>query len=489
MAPAGYSSSCPYIHSDLILCIAATGRLSLRDYASLRAVCTEWRSALASLSPYPCLLSLRPEGDGDHSASVFSLPLQCSFHLHTGSSLIDGKHNAKTSSVRAPPSSAVTTAGPLGPARAGSPAVWSRIPRPPSLSVWSGLDHRQPIRTAARSGTRPDWTVTAADDHGPIHGHARLVGSGNGRFAIAVDQRGTGYKPVDGGSAAFPISTRRIFLVDPRVGKVVDLVSPTEEHDTVRKIVFAPNKTNDDWTVAAVYKRSTKVAHMDGKLDEKWTLVAKNMEHIADLALYNGADGKLYCGCLSTTGSVHVFRIIANGGQGYKLQPPVWNMDAVDAFASPYDTISTLTSTKQLFFWHGTMYQVWQNNGCTVKLRVGYTMSDDEIFLLRCAYDPDGRQRWDIVKDLGGYSVFISTDGSPVVVQPAAFPEMRGDCVYWINSPSRVPMVCDIATGTSKPWLLPLPYGACCKADCWYFGDDHPHDDDDEAVPSTSSVP
>ncbi|XBI88553.1 hypothetical protein VPH35_026511 [Triticum aestivum] len=445
MAPAGCTSSCPYIHTDLIVAIAATGRLSLRDYASLRAVCTEWRSALAPLSPYPCLLSLLPDGDAGHSASVFSLPMRRSFHLHTGSSLLDRQHKAKMSShpqsVRALPSSAVTTADP---ARAGAPPVRSR----------------KSIQTAARSGTGPDRTMSTADDHEPrIHGRARLVGSGNGCFAIAVDQQDT----------AFSRWTRRIFLLDPRAGKEVDLVSPTEKDDTVRKIVFAP-RGNDYWTVAALYKKSTKVAHMDGKLDKKWTLVAENMEQIADLALYNADDGKLYCGCLSTTGALHVFRIIANGGQGYKLEPPVWKID--DAFMPPYDRISLLTSTKQLFICHGTMYQVWRNNSSAVKLGVGsYRMYADEIFLLRCEY---ARQRWDVVKDLGGCSLFISNDGSPVVVQPAAFPEVRPDCVYWINWPSYVPMVCDIATGASKPWVLPLPYGACYKGDCWYFGDDHP---------------
>ena len=91
-------------------------------------------------------------------------------------------------------------------------------------------------------------------------------------------------------------------------------------------------------------------------------------------------------------------------------------------------------------------------------------MSEDEIFVLR--YGRGRRQDcWDKVKDLGGCSVFVGKNSSPVVASAGAVPGVQPDCVYWIDWRG-VPMACDVATGSSKPCVL--PYGAG-KGNCWYF--------------------
>ncbi|KAE8783733.1 hypothetical protein D1007_42829 [Hordeum vulgare] len=63
------------------------------------------------------------------------------------------------------------------------------------------------------------------DGHRPlVHCSVRVVGSGNGRFALAVDQK-------HGGNLRSVARRRRmIFLVEPRSGEEVVLVSPTRDY-------------------------------------------------------------------------------------------------------------------------------------------------------------------------------------------------------------------------------------------------------------------
>lgn len=209
-----------------------------------------------------------------------------------------------------------------------------------------------------------------------------------------------------------------------------------------------------------------EVACIDGKVDRKWTTTDVVDRYLVDLAYYD-AGHELYCYCLDSRGGVHALRT-PRGCQDGQLTL-VWRCDFNPAaFAKPYDVVYKLTSTKHIFFYHGNLYQVWQNNSCNVTSGTGYfRMSADEIFVLR--YDLGHSPCWDAVRDLGGCSVFIGNKSSPVVVPAGDVPGVRADCVYWIDSKG-VPMVCDIATGSSKPCVL--PYGAC-KGNCWYFGDDN----------------
>ncbi|CAM0884372.1 unnamed protein product [Alopecurus aequalis] len=338
MAPAGPWSDLP---SELLESIANADSVSLRDYASLRGVCTAWRSALEPPS-YPCLLSLADD-KGSYSASVFSLTMRRPFHLHTVSSTLISE-----------------------------PMFRSR---------------------------------------------ARVVGSSNGRFAVAVDHS----SPSGELKTAFlNCWTKKIFLLDPRAGKEVELAAPTGTlnsksspcHEYVHKVVFPPGP--DDGTVVALYDRKYIACIDVATSRDKWKTIyvgASNTEYLADVTF--GDDGKLYC------------------------------LDS-----------------------NGSLYQVWRNNRVTVTAG-GFTMPVDEILVLR--YNPGCWPCWDAVKDLGGCSVFVDKSNSSAVVRAAGVPGVRADCVYWINW-MRVPMVCDIATGTSKPYVL--PYGTHKGGNCWYFSHD-----------------
>lgn len=144
------------------------------------------------------------------------------------------------------------------------------------------------------------------------------------------------------------------------------------------------------------------------------------------------------------------------------------------AYAAPYDTASKLTSAKNVFF-GGNLYQVWRNTTVAVSWAIPgsgwFDMAKDEIFVLR--YYPKRRPCWDMVKDLGGYSVFVGKN-QPVVLRPEDAPAVRPNCVYWINEKLRhEPMVFDMATGTST--LHPSVDKALnpsCRPVCWYFLDD-----------------
>ncbi|XBI52100.1 hypothetical protein VPH35_034519 [Triticum aestivum] len=403
MAPAGYS---PWsnLHSELLVSIAATDGVSLRDYACLRAVCTAWRFALAPLS-CPCLLSLAESHDS-HSASVFSVPMRRSFHLHTGFSVV-------------------------------------------------------------------------VDPQNSFHGRVRVVGSSNGCFAIAIDE--VPAVTMGNPSAFVTCSTRRIFLIDPRAGKKVQLVPRTGDQESVRKIVFAPNPPghNDDWTAVALYNCNNRVAYIDtggssSTEDKTWTTIKVTEGSCYEDMAFHAGDDKVYF--LDSSGGVDVLRM-PRGGQPAVIEPFATLMqdpNPTAAYAPPYDVVSTKMVTKHIFFHHGSLYQVWKNTNANITLgSVYFRMSAHEIFVLRC--DPQRWPCWDTVKDLGGCSVFISKSSSPVVVRPAV-PEVRADCVYWIDWPD-VPMVCDIATGTSKPWVLPCGVG---KGDCWYFGHDDTTSIDEE---------
>ncbi|XBI52102.1 hypothetical protein VPH35_034521 [Triticum aestivum] len=209
------------------------------------------------------------------------------------------------------------------------------------------------------SSVKPHPMLSTLDHHGQ-RPPARVVGSGNGRFALAVDQ-----KHWNMGTSSW----RRIFLVDPRAGKEIELVSPPRVHEDecVRKIVFAPNQ-NYDWTVVALCNRD-KLAYIDGKVDRKWTTTDVIDRYLVDLAFYD-AGHDLHCYCLDSRGGVHALRT----PRGYldDQLTLVWRCDFDPAtFAKPYDVVYKLTSTKHIFFCHGNMYQVWQNNSCNVSSGTG----------------------------------------------------------------------------------------------------------------------
>ena len=97
-------------------------------------------------------------------------------------------------------------------------------------------------------------------------------------------------------------------------------------------------------------------------------------------------------------------------------------------------------------------------------------MAQDEIFALR--YDPRRQPCWDVVADLGGYSVFVGTKNS-VSLYAERVSRLKGNCLHWIGGRGRDEgMVFDMKTGRSTP-CIPLVDGVLLGSPqstiCWYF--------------------
>ncbi|CAL5031511.1 unnamed protein product [Urochloa decumbens] len=143
-------------------------------------------------------------------------------------------------------------------------------------------------------------------------------------------------------------------------------------------------------------------------------------------------------------------------------------------FARPYNTVSAFTSAKNLVFCEGSLYQVWRNASCTVTLQLPgggqRRVAENEILVLR--YYPRRQPCWDVVKDLGGYSLFVGRNNA-VSMYAEGVPGLKGNCVYWIGGRGRDQgMVFDMETGRSTPCRAPevgiLP-GQPHSTICWYF--------------------
>ncbi|VAI13193.1 unnamed protein product [Triticum turgidum subsp. durum] len=277
----------------------------------------------------------------------------------------------------------------------------------------------------------------------------------------------------------------------------------------VSKIVFAPNPATDDF-MAAVICDINRVAYVTAGA-RRWAILDPIRltigDQLADL-LYHG-NGRVYyltrfgdvhvlllpqcCrwepiileGPTSTYTAVHNRQIIKMHGIGPDLNAPATietlfssvgsNLfDDATGFAPPYNTILTFTSVKNLVFCNGNLYQIWRNASCTVTLQLleggRCRVAHDEIFVLR--YDPQRRPCWDVVADLGGYSVFIGRNNS-VLIYAEGVPGLKGDCVYWIGGRGRDQgMVFDMKTGRSTP-CIPLVDGVLLGSPqstiCLYF--------------------
>ncbi|KAL6907667.1 hypothetical protein ACP4OV_002706 [Aristida adscensionis] len=144
------------------------------------------------------------------------------------------------------------------------------------------------------------------------------------------------------------------------------------------------------------------------------------------------------------------------------------------AFAPPYDTVSAFASAKNLVFCDGSLYQVWRNASCTVTLQLPgggqRRVAENEILVLR--YYPRRQPCWDVVKDLGGYSLFVGRNNA-VSMYAEGVPGLKGNCVYWIGGRGRDQgMVFDMETERSTPCRPPrvgtVP-GRLHSTICWYF--------------------
>jgi hypothetical protein len=144
------------------------------------------------------------------------------------------------------------------------------------------------------------------------------------------------------------------------------------------------------------------------------------------------------------------------------------------AFAPPYDTVSAFTSDKNVVFCKGNLYQVWRNVSRTVTLQLPgggqCRVAENEILVLR--YYPWHQPCWDVVKDLGGYSIFIGRNNA-VSMYAEGIPGLQRNCVYWIGGRGRDQgMVYDMQTGRSAPCRSPqvgFQLGQRHSTICWYF--------------------
>jgi hypothetical protein len=148
--------------------------------------------------------------------------------------------------------------------------------------------------------------------------------------------------------------------------------------------------------------------------------------------------------------------------------------DPATVFPPPYDTVSSFTSAKNLVFCEGNLYQVWRNASCTVTLQLPTggqrRVAENEILVLR--YYPRRQPCWDVVKNLGGHSLFVGRNNA-VSMYAEGVPGLRGNCVYWIGGRGRDQgMVFDMESGSSTPCRAPpvslLP-GHPHSTICWYF--------------------
>jgi hypothetical protein len=258
--------------------------------------------------------------------------------------------------------------------------------------------------------------------------------------------------------------TWRIYLLHPCSGEETELCPPSRAHDKrVRKVVFAPNQPHarpKDWPIVVALYGRNKVAYIDATRSKEWTTVdipfeaVVPLEQLVDLAFDAGGEN-VYCVDISC--GVHVLRIPHYRSKNNQdlVAPAPGPIMASDGLAPPYNVAVLRNPTKHLFFCDGSLYQVWQAE----------REHRDEIFVLR--FHPGGhRPSWDVVKDLGGCSIFVGENSNPAVMRGVR--GVRANCVYWINNglhgaPCRV-MVHDLATATSE---------LCCanKGNCWFFDD------------------
>ncbi|CAL4892870.1 unnamed protein product [Urochloa decumbens] len=303
------------------------------------------------------------------------------------------------------------------------------------------------------------------------------VGSGHGW--IAVDER-------------IRSPYRRLILTNPISGvriRLPELLNVAEWE--VKKVVFAPNPTEADFTAVAIYGRGNdwNVAYARSG-DEDWTEVKQDYPRqcikntIVDLVYHD--DGRVYC--LTLASAVRVICIPAPGGGGGEAPKarvesllPEGNgslpfdparVFAVKRFKFLFDYLRAGHNERYLVFCEGVMYQVWRNlvNIRRAVLFGGLEEAElgKEIIVLK--HDPGSWPCWKEVHDLGGYSLFLGKNNA-VSVRVAGTPGLRGNCVYWIGGPEEeTAMVFDMATQITT---LCVPNGSLEGfhrwASCWYF--------------------
>jgi hypothetical protein len=342
-------------------------------------------------------------------------------------------------------------------------------------------------------------------------GRPRVVGSSNGWIALSID------------SLTFSIfnpTTATEIILPPLIYKGTWF--------SKSKLVFTPNPASDDFIATAICDLDRLAYVTSGA--RRWAILdpvpLARGDRLVDLVYHE--NGKVYC--LTFYGDVHVLllperhrrksilvekptapllsstekplqvrrpqhqrciRLTTAPPISVKLEPePDLNAPATveplvsggnlpfspaTCFAPPYNTLRTFTSAKNLVFCEGNLYQIWRNTSCRITLHLPAgggrrRLEDNEVFVLR--YQPQRQPCWDVVTDLGGYSVFLGRNNA-VSMYCQGVPGLKGNCVYWIGGRGRdQAMVFDMTTGRSTPCLPAAPGGAPQSTICWYFFSD-----------------
>ncbi|CAN6276001.1 unnamed protein product [Urochloa humidicola] len=321
----------------------------------------------------------------------------------------------------------------------------------------------------------PDMPCAFHPAERPVQLSALFVPAGRSFHLATLPRRGQCVGSSNGWLAVY---TRllEIFLLNPLAGgKQIPLLPLRNDRKPVPKVVFSPNPTPADYVAVAICDLR-RIGHTKAR-DMKWLfidLAIEETDQLADLA-YDSDAGKVYC--VTVHGDVHVVHIPRHQRRRPVVEPLQIEraglpFDPTTVYAPPYDRASKFTGTKRIFFFGGSLYQVWRNTTSAVSWTIPggsrFTMAKDGIFVLK--YDSGSRSCWDVVKDLGGCSVFIGKN-NPVVLRADGVAGVRPNCVYWIDEWSRnEPMVLDMATGTST--LHPSAARALnpsCRPVCWYL--------------------
>ncbi|KAM0922860.1 hypothetical protein ACQ4PT_005904 [Festuca glaucescens] len=146
--------------------------------------------------------------------------------------------------------------------------------------------------------------------------------------------------------------------------------------------------------------------------------------------------------------------------------------DSDTSFAPPYNRFALVTSAKHFVFCDGNLYQIWRNKSCAVTMQLPgggrHRVAENKVLVLR--YYPWRQPCWDVVTDLGGYSVFLGKNNAASMYAQGV-PGLKGNCVYWIGEMGRDQcMVLDMVSKRSTPCLPIAAAGVTPQSTiCWYF--------------------
>ncbi|KAK1620660.1 hypothetical protein QYE76_026177 [Lolium multiflorum] len=311
-----------------------------------------------------------------------------------------------------------------------------------SLDLKSYASARGACRAWRRALVPPSPLLLVLDDARCCHAYATSLPARRSFDLKAGDIRSRGRCIIGSGNGWLALygGQRMISLFNPMTATEITL--PPLIYNGSKwlwKLVFAPNPAKDDFAAVAIYDMH-RLAYV--------TTGAKRWVVLDPLRL----------------------------GGGDQLADIVYHEK---------DTVYCLTR-------YGDVH-VWRNKLCMVTLAppTRRCVAENEVFVLR--YYPQRQPCWEVVTNLGGYSVFVGRNNA-VSMFAQDVPGLKGNCVYWIGDErgrDQRGMVFDMATGRSTcclPTIGVVPGGAPQNAICWYFLNDmvNNHNNNESSDPSNS---